>query len=57
VNKTLFLFGLGQFNIIFSWLKQTKSRLQWKPRNVIALVQGQSDNINRMITIAEFAVS
>ncbi len=27
--------------------------LQWKPLNVIALVRSQSDNINRMITIAE----
>jgi len=29
--------------------------LQWKPLNVITLVQSQSDNINRMITIAELA--
>ncbi len=27
--------------------------LQWKPLNVIASVQTQTDNINRMITIAE----
>jgi hypothetical protein len=30
--------------------------VQWRPLNVIALVQGQSDNINRMITIAELAL-
>jgi hypothetical protein len=29
--------------------------LQWKPLNVITLVQHQIDNINRMITIAELA--
>jgi hypothetical protein len=27
--------------------------LQWKPLNVIALYQCQSDNINQMITIAD----
>jgi hypothetical protein len=31
--------------------------LQWKPLNVIALVQTQSDNINRMITITESTIS
>ena len=29
------------------------SKVQWKPLNVITLVRSQSDNINRMITIAE----
>jgi hypothetical protein len=29
--------------------------IQWKPLNVIALVPSQSDNINRMITIAKLA--
>jgi hypothetical protein len=33
-----------------------KSNIQWRPLNVIALAQGQSDNINRMITIAELAL-
>ncbi len=27
--------------------------MQWKPLNVIALVQNQADNINRMIIITE----
>ncbi len=31
-------------------------QLQWKPLNVITLVQGQTDNINQMITIAESKV-
>ncbi len=30
-----------------------KFQIQWKPLNVITFVQGQIDNINRMITIAE----
>ena len=28
----------------------------WKQLNVITLVQGQSDNINRMITLSEHAI-
>jgi hypothetical protein len=30
-----------------------KQVIQWKPLNVITLVQSQSDNINGMITITE----
>jgi hypothetical protein len=37
----------------FHYLIIIKRVLQWKQLNVIASVQSQSDNINRMITIAE----
>ncbi len=33
-----------------------KIEIQWKPLNVITLGQIETDNINRMITIAEFTV-
>jgi hypothetical protein len=35
------------------FISKKSIKVQWKPLNVIALGQSQSDNINRMITIAE----
>jgi hypothetical protein len=34
-----------------------KNELQWKPLNVITLVQSQTDNINGMITIGKSTTS